>query len=267
VTVPFYTDIEDRGFLDAIREAVEATWNGVGSSSNSNDVFRLVVSIESVSSEALYRGSAGPRRAQSGIVPKVGAHLDLERHVALFPPGRAILTTGASTLRWVGDRAIVLGPHDLSPHVLAHEVGHALGFPDAYFRGYRDLGSEGFEVSELSDLGDIMGAPGSGPVLPRHYHALIAGKARVFLNASLRLFQERRYDDSIAAARDAIALKPDYAAAFNNLAAAYAGLSRWDEAIAAATEALRFDPDLQIARNNLRWAEANKADADRAGID
>ena len=43
-----------------------------------------------------------------------------------------------------------------------------------------------------------------------------------------------------------------------NLALGLAALGRWDEAIAAAREALRLRPDFQLARNNLAWAEREK---------
>jgi hypothetical protein len=46
--------------------------------------------------------------------------------------------------------------------VLAHEFGHVLGLRDAYFRGYRDLGADGYQVMEVvADPDDIMGAPGT----------------------------------------------------------------------------------------------------------
>ena len=45
---------------------------------------------------------------------------------------------------------------------------------DVYFRGYRDLGDDGFEVTEMvADPEDIMGDPGSGPVLRRHFEKVI----------------------------------------------------------------------------------------------
>ena len=53
-------------------------------------------------------------------------------------------------------------------------------------------------------------------------------------------------------------LKPDYADAYNNIAAAYSALHLWDFAIAAAQEALRIRPDYQLARNNLNWALEQK---------
>ena len=58
--------------------------------------------------------------------------------------------------------------------MLAHEFGHVLGLRDAYFRGYRDLGADGYQVMEVvADPDDIMGAPGTGPVLRRHFSKLI----------------------------------------------------------------------------------------------
>lgn len=82
-----------------------------------------------------------------------------------------------------------------------------------------------------------------------------------FLNTSLRLNQAGRYRESIVAARSALRLKPDYAEAWNNIAAGYASLGQWDEAIHAAQEAIRLKPDFQLAKNNLAWAASEKQKA------
>lgn len=84
-----------------------------------------------------------------------------------------------------------------------------------------------------------------------------------FLNLSLRLNQTGQYRASIAAAHGALRLRPDYAEAWNNIAAGYASLGQWDEAIRAAQQAIRFKPDFQLARNNLAWALAEKQKASR----
>jgi tetratricopeptide (TPR) repeat protein len=74
------------------------------------------------------------------------------------------------------------------------------------------------------------------------------------LNRSLILFRAGRYADSIAAANEALRLRPRYAEAYNNIAAAANALGRWDEGIRAAEEALRIKPDFALARNNRQWA-------------
>jgi len=78
------------------------------------------------------------------------------------------------------------------------------------------------------------------------------------VNVSLRLYQAGDFQGSLEAATRAIALKPDFPEAYNNVAAAYASMQKWDEAIQAATEALRLRPDFPLARNNLAWATAEK---------
>ena len=82
--------------------------------------------------------------------------------------------------------------------------------------------------------------------------------AEDYLNLSLQYYRVGRYDDSIAASRQALKLKPDYAEAYNNIAAAYQSMSQWDAAIEAAQQALRLKPDFVLARNNLAWSLAQK---------
>jgi tetratricopeptide (TPR) repeat protein len=54
-------------------------------------------------------------------------------------------------------------------------------------------------------------------------------------------------------------LRSDYAEAYNNIAAGHQALGEWDEAIAAAQEAIRLRPDFQLARNNLAWSLRQRA--------
>jgi len=75
-----------------------------------------------------------------------------------------------------------------------------------------------------------------------------------YLGLSLQLYREERYAESIAASRAALALRPSYAEAWNNIGAAYNKLGRYDNAGAACEEALRLKPDFQLARNNLQYA-------------
>ena len=70
-----------------------------------------------------------------------------------------------------------------------------------------------------------------------------------------------KYEECIATARKAIALQPDYAEAYNNIAAAYIALGRWNEGLQAATQAVRLKPDFELAQKNLQRALALKQKA------
>ena len=70
-----------------------------------------------------------------------------------------------------------------------------------------------------------------------------------------------KYEECIATARKALSLQPDYAEAYNNIAAAYIALGRWDEGIRAATQAVRLKPDFALAQKNLQRAMALKQKA------
>jgi tetratricopeptide (TPR) repeat protein len=80
-----------------------------------------------------------------------------------------------------------------------------------------------------------------------------------YLARSLAYHQAGRYQECIRAAEEALRLRPDYAEAYNNIAAAYQSMARLDEAIAAAEQALRLKPDFQLARNNLQYAREQKS--------
>jgi tetratricopeptide (TPR) repeat protein len=79
-----------------------------------------------------------------------------------------------------------------------------------------------------------------------------------YVALSLNWYRAGKYQECIAAAREALRIRPDYAEAWNNIGAAYNSMSQWDEGIAAAKEAIRLKPDFEVARNNLAWAEGEK---------
>ncbi len=172
VTVRLYTDIADPEFLAAFKHAVETIWrvrDGV-------DEFRIEVNPAYIDPQEVYQAPPGCtwQDARACTPPHLGEHIDVGAHIARFPKTGAVLTTGARLTHVMGT-GVALGPHDATPHALAHEIGHLLGFRDVYFRGYEDLGSDGYRVMEVvADPYDIMGNPGSGPVLRRHFERLIS---------------------------------------------------------------------------------------------
>ena len=165
VHVPFYTDIQDNAFVQSAKKAMEDTWH----LRSGDDDFRVQLHFSYVSPEHLYGTDKTPQN---------GERMNIRKHLDHFPADGATLTTGARTIH-VDGRAIILGPHDITRGVLAHELGHILGFRDAYFRGYKDLAEDGFQVLEIvADSNDIMGAPATGAVLGRHFDKLTSGRGQ-----------------------------------------------------------------------------------------
>jgi len=82
--------------------------------------------------------------------------------------------------------------------------------------------------------------------------------ADLLLKLSDAAFRAGHYAESVIAARRALAIRPDFPEAYNNLAAAYNAMHQWDDGIQNALQAMRLRPDYQLAQNNLRWAIAQK---------
>ncbi len=101
-------------------------------------------------------------------------------------------------------------------------------------------------------------SPLSGAVAAAEAAVKQSASPENYLNLSLAYSRARRFPESLAAAKNAVRLRPDYAEAFNNEAAAYEDLHQWDDAIAAAREALRLKPGFTLARNNLIYAASQK---------
>jgi Flp pilus assembly protein TadD len=80
----------------------------------------------------------------------------------------------------------------------------------------------------------------------------------LYASRSAAAFQERRFDEAVEAARAAIALRPDYAPAWNNLAIAENARGQRDEAIRAEQEAVRLQPDFETAKKNLAKLRAQR---------
>ena len=102
------------------------------------------------------------------------------------------------------------------------------------------------------------GAPAAGAPAAGAPAAGAPADAETILHESVASCRAGKYEECIAGAQKAIALKPDFAEAYNNLAAAYIALRRWDEGIRAAAQAVRLKPDFELAKKNLERARALK---------
>jgi tetratricopeptide (TPR) repeat protein len=78
------------------------------------------------------------------------------------------------------------------------------------------------------------------------------------LNLSLEYYNAGKYAESIAAAQEALMLRPDYDLAFTNICAAYNELGQWDKAIEAGENAVKLNPNNQLAQNNLNAAKEHR---------
>ena len=163
IQVPLYTDIRSEEFIQDCVQTIERVWHVKDGDSE----FRLEILLHSLDPNDLYSPDDPPAKA---------THIDVAAHVARFPKDGGVLTTGASSTYAIAGRYVSLGPEEISTSVVAHEFGHILGFRDGYFRGYRDIGVEGYEVLEVvPDPTDIMNSPGLGQVQHSHFEALISG--------------------------------------------------------------------------------------------
>ena len=229
ITVPIVTDIQDSVFLAAFTSAVEETWRSRAEGGEVAYAVRL--DIRTIAPHALYSGAAvttqpprPPKPPSATCAPPArGAAIDLQAHIARFPPGVAVLTTGAGSTHVTAGRAIVVSPHDASRRMLAHEFGHLLGFRDAYLRGWRDAGADGYVVTELVvDQSDIMGNSKTGVVRASHFTRLLALKdVPALMQAGLDALYTR-HDPAAAAARfrDVLARDPEHYGATVQLAKA-----------------------------------------------
>jgi len=83
----------------------------------------------------------------------------------------------------------------------------------------------------------------------------------VMLNAYIPLskaklaYQLGHFQDSIAQARNSLAIKPDFAPADWAIGISYGRLGQWNLAISNLTVALKIDKNYEDAKNALKWAK------------
>lgn len=81
-----------------------------------------------------------------------------------------------------------------------------------------------------------------------------------WLQLSLDWFNAGNFDNSIAAAGQALKIDPNSFAAYNNICAANNRLRNWNAAISAGENAVKLKPDSELAKNNLAEAKRGLAD-------
>jgi hypothetical protein len=256
VVVPLYTDITDPAIVDALVNAVEQYWQA----RDGEELYRARLIVTTITPAELYCGrSALPPPGGAGCTaPAIGEKIDLAAHARRFPDSAAALTSGAASLQIAGGRALVLGPHDVSPRTLAHEFGHLLGFPDQYLRGYRDIAADGFQVLELvADQTDLMSSISTGSVIAAHFEGLMAAREiQQEMQAGLTsLYQS---NDPVAAAshfRAVLARNPEHFGATLQLAKALDQADLPDEAVIVWRRML----EMAEATRNVETAAAARA--------
>ncbi|HET6243290.1 MAG: hypothetical protein H0V01_01870 [Bacteroidetes bacterium] len=77
-----------------------------------------------------------------------------------------------------------------------------------------------------------------------------------YLELSLYYYEKADYEKCIESAKKALELKPEFAEAYNNIAAAYGAMAMWEQEIVACEQALKINPNLLIAKNNLNLAKS-----------
>jgi tetratricopeptide (TPR) repeat protein len=97
------------------------------------------------------------------------------------------------------------------------------------------------------------------PLAPAEDAVKKAPTAENYLKLSEAYGRAARYRDCIQAAERALKLHPDFADAYNNIAAAHIMMNEWDAAITAAYQDVRINPGFQLARKNLEYAQEHKA--------
>jgi tetratricopeptide (TPR) repeat protein len=78
------------------------------------------------------------------------------------------------------------------------------------------------------------------------------------IRKGLELYAQHRFRESADANMLALRYNPGNELAWNNLCSCYNEMHEWEKAIDAANKAIALKPDFQLARNNLKFALENK---------
>jgi len=149
------TDITNAPFLEKFRRGVLAAFSE--SEAARARRFRVDLIFDQIAPASLYPEGS----------PEIGAVIDEDAHVARFPNGALVLTTGAKRTHAYVGRHIQLGTDPTVSRSLAHEFAHLLGFKDAYLRAFEGTPDDPFGCVFVEWTGlrnDLMGSPSRGLV-------------------------------------------------------------------------------------------------------
>ena len=109
----------------------------------------------------------------------------------------------------------------------------------------------------LAMAGQMPSASAPSPVAPANLAP--AANAEKALDQSTEYCKKGMYPECLAAATQALQMRPGWEKAYNNMAAAFYYLGRWDEGIEASQQALRIKPDYEAAKKNYLFGMQRKA--------
>jgi len=81
-----------------------------------------------------------------------------------------------------------------------------------------------------------------------------------FLKLAVVYYRNQRYQDCVEASRKALAMRPNLAEAWANMAAAQHAMGQDEDAIVSLREVLRLRPDMKFAQTDLDILLAQKKD-------
>ncbi len=175
---------------------------------------------------------------------------------------RAIYPRPEEAVRHLTAAALAVRPRSAVAHHSPRHRPASQGKPDEAVAEFREaIRLEPDYAKAHTNLGNVLNPRGrwTRPSPMAHREAIPArspalrpsGPTSPSHNLGIALAGQGKVDEAVAAFREAIRLKPDYAEAHNNLGIALAGQGKVDEAVAEHREAIRLKPDYALAHTNL----------------